>query len=135
LLLFADGRLPATFANVAGWGDIGVGVLAVPLAIAIHRRVGAWRPLTLAWNVLGFVDLLTAVTLGVGSAADSPLRFIFESPDSGAIGSLPWTLIPAVLVPLYLLTHIAIFARFARGLVTARHSHSGRRLAWEHSVR
>jgi hypothetical protein len=135
LLLLADGRLPATFASVAGWGDIGVALVAVPLAWAIHRRLSGSQPLAFAWNVLAFVDLLTAVTLGVGSAPDSPLRFIFESQHSGAIGSLPWTLIPAVLVPLYLLTHIAIFAQLARRLVTARHSQRGRRLAWESSVR
>jgi hypothetical protein len=28
--------------------------------------------------------------------------------------SLPWVMIPAVLVPLYLLTHLAIFAQLAR---------------------
>lgn len=74
----------------------------------------------MAWNVLGFVDLLTAVTLGVGSAPNSPVRFIFESPNSGAIGSLPWLLIPGVLVPLYLLTHVAIFAQLGRAFVGGR---------------
>ena len=28
---------------------------------------------------------------------------------------LPWMIIPGVLVPLYLLAHLAIFARLARG--------------------
>jgi hypothetical protein len=69
--------------------------------------------LTLAWNLFGFVDLLTAVTLGVGSASDSPARFIFESPSSDAVGFLPWLLIPGLLVPMYLLTHLMIFAQLA----------------------
>jgi hypothetical protein len=124
LLLFAAGRLPPTFAMAAGWGDVGVAVTALPLVWAIQRRVNGWRTLTLAWNVFGFADLVTAVTLGVGSAPDSPVRFIFENPNTGAIGTLPWLLIPGVLVPLYLLTHLAIFAQLARGAVVGRWAHA-----------
>jgi hypothetical protein len=64
--------------------------------------------------VLGFADLVTAVTLGIGSAPDSPVRFIYETPNSGAVASLPWVLIPAVLVPVYLITHLAIFVQLMR---------------------
>jgi hypothetical protein len=65
--------------------------------------------------VIGVADLLIAVTLGVGSAADSPFRFIYEPVESGGtMAALPWTLIPAFLVPLYLLIHIAIFARLGK---------------------
>ena len=113
LLLHDAGRLPPTFATTAGWGDIAVAIAAIPLAAAIHYRVKGWFALTLAWNVIGFVDLLTAVTLGVGSAPGSPVRFIFENPNSVTVASLPWVLIPAVLVPLYLVSHLAIFARLA----------------------
>jgi hypothetical protein len=115
VLLFGAGRLPPTFALTAGWGDILVAVTALPLAWAIHQRVHAWQPLTFAWNLFGFADLLTAVTLGVGSAADSPARFIFEAPGSNLMGSLPWVLVPGLLVPLYLLTHFAVFVQLVRG--------------------
>jgi hypothetical protein len=113
LLLHAEGRLPRTFALSAGWGDIAVATLAGPLAWAIHRRVTGWWTLTLVWNSIGFLDLVTAVVLGVGSAPDSPLRFIFETPSSGAMGTLPWMLIPGFLVPLYQLS--ATHARSLHG--------------------
>jgi hypothetical protein len=113
LLLHAAGRLPATFANSAGWGDVATGVLALPVAWAIQRRVAGWRWITGAWNVLGMADLLAAVTLGVGSAPGSMVRFIYEAPGSGAIVTLPWVLVPAFFVPLYLLAHIGIFAQLA----------------------
>lgn len=113
LLLYSAGRLPATFALTAGWGDILVGAAAVPLALAVHRRAGAWRPLTVLWSLIGTLDLLTAVTLGVGSAPNSPVRFIFEGPGGTAMASLPWLLVPGFFVPLYLLTHAAVFARLA----------------------
>jgi len=113
LLLYSAGRLPFTFAHSAGWGDIATGVLAIPVMWAIKRRAAGWRWLTAAWNVLGTADLLIAVTLGVGSAPGSLVRFNFEAPGSGAIATFPWVLVPAFFVPLYLLTHIAVFANLA----------------------
>jgi hypothetical protein len=113
LLLYWAGRLPSTFAHSAGYGDIATGVLAIPLVWAIRNQVPGWRWFTGAWNLLGMADLLAAVTLGVGSAPGSPVRFIYEAPGSGVIVAFPWVLIPAFFVPLYLLTHIAIFAKLA----------------------
>jgi hypothetical protein len=114
LVLHEQGRLPATFALSAGWGDIAVALLAIPVAWLAHRGAPSWRSITLAWNTLGFVDLVAAVTLGVGSAPGSPVRFIYEDAVPGTIGTLPWVLIPGFLVPLYLLTHLAVFARLVR---------------------
>jgi hypothetical protein len=114
LLLHADGRLPWTFAAGAGWGDITIAALAVPLAWAVHRRTAGWWTATLIWNALGFLDLVGAVTLGIGSAPGSPLQFLNEHPDSGTMGTLPWLLVPGFLVPIYLLLHLAVFARLAR---------------------
>jgi len=114
LLLYAEARLPPTFALTAGWGDIGVAAAAPLVAWTIHRRTAGWRGLALTWNTLGFADLVLAVTLGVGSAADSPVRFIYEAASSGTMSSLPWLLVPGFMVPLYLLTHLAIFNRLLR---------------------
>ena len=114
LLLYAEVRLPQTFALAAGWGDIGIAVAAPLVAWAIHRRAAGWRGLALTWNTLGFADLVLAVTLGVGSAVDSPVRFIYEAASSGTMSSLPWLLVPGFMVPLYLMTHLAIFHRLFR---------------------
>ncbi len=73
LALHAHGRLPATFARTAGWGDIAVAVLALPIAWMAARRASHWRAAALLWNAAAFIDLLTAVTLGIGSAQDGPL--------------------------------------------------------------
>lgn len=111
--LYAAGRLPPTFALSAGWGDIAIGAAAIPLAWAIYRGLPGWRALALVWNTLGIADLVNAVTLGIGSAPDSPLRFMFEHPDSRAVTMLPWVMIPGFLVPIYALVHVALFARLA----------------------
>jgi hypothetical protein len=118
LLLHAAGRLPSTFAFAAGWGDIFVASAAVPLAFAVQRRMRGSRPFLLLWNAVGVADLIAAVVLGAGSAAGSPMRFIYEEPSSALMGTLPWFLIPGYLVPLYLISHIAIFLR----LLQADHS-------------
>ena len=113
LVLYAAGRLPYTFAHSAGWGDVATGALAIPVLWAIQRRVTGWRWMTAAWNVLGMADLLAAVALGAGSAPGAAFRFNFEAPGSGAIVTFPWVLIPAFFVPLFLLTHIGVFAALA----------------------
>jgi hypothetical protein len=111
LALHAAGRLPASFAYSAGWGDIIVGIASLPLAFLVYRKAQGWRPLLLAWNCLGVIDLIAAVTLGAASAEGSPIRFIYQEPSSALMGTLPWFLIPGFLVPLYLITHAAIFFR------------------------
>jgi hypothetical protein len=77
--------------------------------------------------VIGVADLIAAVTLGIGSAPGSPVRFIYESADAATLGSLPWILIPAIFVPLYLVTHLVMFMQLLRRTPTAA---SGPDFAW-----
>jgi hypothetical protein len=105
LLLAASGRLGGPFPQSAGWGDVATGVLAVPVAIAVVR--GSRRYLG-AWNAFGALDLIAAVALGLLSA-NGPLQLIDAGTGSGAIATLPWALIPTVLVPFYLIIHGVIF--------------------------
>ncbi len=53
VLLYGAHRLPAPFAPTAGWGDIVVGVAALPLAWAIRRGLPGGRGLALIWNIFG----------------------------------------------------------------------------------
>lgn len=114
LILFAQGRLSAPFAPVAGAGDILVGVLAIPLAFAASGRAEL-RPVGLGlWNALGALDLVVAISLGLLSAPGTPFRVFTEEPGTLAMTTLPWIMVAAMLVPLYLLVHFAIAAQ--RGL-------------------
>jgi hypothetical protein len=109
-----QGRLSGPFPQFAGWGDIIVGLTAIPL-IAAARDLPGNRGAVLAWNILGTLDLLTAVALGVLSAPGSPLQMFGGTIGSTAMWSLPWSVVPTVLVPFYLMTHGIIFARFFTG--------------------
>ncbi len=111
LLLHLEGRLAAPFSTSAGWGDIVAGALAIPLAAWLAWKDTVPRWLLGAWNVIGALDLFTAVTLGALSATGTPFRVFTEAPGTVAMGTLPWVAIPSFLVPLFLLTHLAVVAR------------------------
>ena len=113
LLLAADGRMGGPFPFSAGWGDIITGVVALPLAILAARRsispAAIW-----AWNVFGLLDLVAAVVLGTISFNGGLGQLIVAGAGSNEIQFLPWSLIPTVLVPFYLIVHGIIFAQLRR---------------------
>jgi hypothetical protein len=113
LLLYATKRLSAPFAPVAGWGDIAVGLLAIPLAIT-QKRGGLSRGWLLAWNTLGLADLIIALALGATSAP-GPLWLFRAVPGSAIMTSLPWILIPSFLVPSLIFLHLSLYARLRLG--------------------
>ena len=115
LLLASQGKLSGPFPQSAGWGDIIVGVIAIPLTVAAARNFAGSRRMLLAWNILGTLDLLEAVALGVLSAPGSPQQIFGGAVGSTAMWSLPWSNIPTLLVPFYFLTHGVIFARLLQG--------------------
>jgi hypothetical protein len=107
LLLASKGRLSGPFPLLAGWGDIITGVLAIPILLGgleIKRPTAV-----MAWNLFGAVDLVDAIVFGVISQ-EGPLQ-IFEAPGSGAMQQLPWSFIPTVLVPYFLVAHGVIAAQ------------------------
>jgi hypothetical protein len=110
VVLYATGRLPAPFAPVAGWGDIFVGATAPVVAWMVYRRVSSSQPVLWVWNVIGALDLITAVFLGATSSP-GPARLFFGEPSAAIMTTLPWLLIPGFLVPLLVAVHIGIFLR------------------------
>ena len=120
LLLYSAGRLPAPFAPLAGWGDILVGLTAVPIAWLAYKRGAAAHSAVWIWNIIGLLDLITAVGLGVVSSP-GPLRLIFAEPGSGIMTTLPWLLIPGFLVPLLASTHLAVFYRLSTAEASVHH--------------
>lgn len=92
--------LDPRFAQPAAYGDLLTAVLAF-LAIAALRLKVRWAMGAVwAFNIIGFVDLINAVTRGI----------VF-TPD-GHLGATYW--IPATIVPFLLVTHIYIFLRLLR---------------------
>jgi hypothetical protein len=76
LMLAAAGRLSGPFPYSAGLGDIITGAFAIPLARAVGRGGVLPRKAIASWNLLGTLDLVAAVSLGLASANASPLQII-----------------------------------------------------------
>jgi len=108
-LLWMEGRLAGPFPFSAGWGDIITGVFAVPFLFAAidAKHEGAIA----AWNLFGTADLVLAIFFGVTSAEGAPLQLFHSPPGSAAMQYLPWSFVPTVLVPLYLIMHAIVWAQ------------------------
>jgi hypothetical protein len=115
LMLAAEGRLSGPFPYSAAWGDIITGAAAVPL-LWLLKDGGARHATTIAvWNLFGAADLVLAIGFGVTSAEGSPLQ-LFPAPGSEAMQHAPWSFVPTVLVPIWLILHaiIAVGLRHAK---------------------
>ena len=98
LIYAAQGLLTPRFALPAGYGDIAVGLLAIPIAVRAARRADAGsQRLVFVWNLFGLLDiLLTFVSaqrillFGEGPARAARVLRLSESADSlvrGAAGA------------------------------------------------
>lgn len=118
LSLYANNVLPAMFALPAGLGDMAVGFAAPWMILALVRRPGfAARPAFIRWNVLGILDLIVAISVGILSATLST-----GAPgeiSTAPMATLPLLLIPAFLVPLFLMLHTAALMQ-SRQIIRSR---------------
>jgi hypothetical protein len=110
LSLWTHGLLPGAFAWIAGLGDMAVGFTApwIVLAIARDPAFAGTRRFAL-FNWLGILDLVTA--LGLGGASSVVLR---GPVTMAAMAQLPEILIPAFMVPLFLMFHITALLQARR---------------------
>jgi hypothetical protein len=112
LRLAAAGDLPTEFADVAGWGDIAVGVgAALVLAFCLPPRTAGRRRALLAWNALGLADIL--LVLGNGTRL-----FLQDGALAGPFTTLPLSLLPLFVVPLVIASHVLLFARYGHAADT-----------------
>lgn len=98
--------LPGSFAWPAGLGDLAIGLTAPWVVLTLIRRPSfAASNVFVAWNVLGLVDLVNAVSIGALSSAlatGTPGEIT-----TGPMAELPLVLVPAYLVPIFVMLHAA----------------------------
>lgn len=104
LSLYAHGVLPGLFAFPAGLGDMAIGITApwMVLGLVRHPSFAASRRYV-TWNIMGILDLVVAVSLG--TICSGFIHGITLSVTTGAMAQLPLVLIPAYLVPLFIMLH------------------------------
>jgi hypothetical protein len=108
LILYQQGALPGVFSLPAGWGDIAIGITAPVVAWYWKRPFP--RKTFLAWNVLGSLDLVMAVSLGVLASA-TPVGVLAGDVTTRLMGKFPLSLIPTFFVPLLLILHLVSLIR------------------------
>ena len=113
LLLAAEGRLTGPFPYSAAWGDIITGVIAVPVLWLLKEGGARYTTAIAAWNLFGAADLVLAIAFGITSAEGSPLQ-LFAGPGSEAMQHAPWSFVPTVLVPVWLILHAIIALQLHR---------------------
>jgi hypothetical protein len=104
LSLYAAGLLPGFFALPAGLGDIAIGATAPWAALKLanfSRRRGF-----IFWQILGMIDLVTAVATGTAARLISP-----HALSTAVMTVLPMSLIPTFAVPLFFILHIISIAQ------------------------
>ena len=118
LILGTLGILPWLFALPAGLGDMAIGITAPWVAekwIAGHDHKRGF----IRWQILGILDLVTAVTLGTTARLIDP-----SGPGMGAMTVLPLSLVPTFIVPLLFIVHVISIAQ-AREWPDRRYSQGG----------
>lgn len=106
LVLEAQGKLSGAFAQVAGFGDIAVGLGALALLATFGRRdrlLPAW-PLLL-WNAFGLIDIVIVVL-------QAQRLLLFVDPQGiMALAAFPGSMLPTFVVPLVITSHLLVFRR------------------------
>ncbi len=105
LLLYGAGRITAPFAPSAGIGDILTGIFALLLTWRLIGNPGVKSRWIRYWNMFGLMDLASAITLGTLSA---PGSLFPRAPGTSVMSFLPWSFVPSILVPVYILLHLVI---------------------------
>lgn len=107
------GVLPGLFAWPAGLGDMAVGLTAPWLVWALLRRPAAALGRRLVgWNLLGMLDLVVAI--GIGTLSSMLASGAPGEVTTAPMAQLPLLLVPAYVVPLLFMLHLAALWQLRR---------------------
>jgi hypothetical protein len=106
LAMYTYNVLPGMFALPAGWGDIAIGATAY---LAATRLVPNYQRAFIAWQLLGILDLMVALSMAAVSSLLHP-----DGITTAPMTELPLSLIPSFGVPLFIILHIICIAQARR---------------------
>jgi len=100
------GLLPGLFVDAAGYGNLGVGVLAALLLVSVSPSSMPGRAWWIGWNVLGLAVAFSVgiVVLVIGRGVPDPMLRV-----------LPFSLLPSFVAPIAVATHVWMLLRLANG--------------------
>jgi len=123
LSLYANGILPWLFAFPAGLGDMAIGISAPWIVLVLVRNpLFATSRRYLLWNILGIVDFVVAVSMGIlCSGFIHGITGLIGNITTAPMARLPLVLIPTYMVPLFIMLH---FTALFQGRQLARSAKS-----------
>lgn len=105
LILHQQGDLPRAFAAIAGAGDLVVGAMALPVALAPLADAARLRAIRI-WSIVSLVTLLLIVFTLARLNLSSPLSML-------ALTRLPLCLYATFLLPLLIAAQVVVLLRSA----------------------
>jgi hypothetical protein len=112
LALMFTGQMPALWAIPAGAGDVLIGASAFWVAAQLDSPGGRRR--AVIFNLLGLLDLVVAVGLGV-TTSPGPLQLFHTTPTAELVTRFPLALVPGFLVPLAFMVHFVSLSQLKVG--------------------
>jgi hypothetical protein len=110
VIAWLAGALPAGFGIPEGFADI-IAAAGALILLPQVREGTASRGWLLAWNTFGFLDLVSAITVGL-LFSESRIGLLHTATASTRLMvTFPVSLIPTFFVPLFLLVHALTFRR------------------------
>lgn len=108
LITNAYGAIPTKFAYIAGIGDIATALLSIFVAKAIANKKSYSKPLTIAWNIFGLLDIVSVLTTAIITT-----KLSIETGSQGVteIANFPFCLIPAFAPATIIFLHMCIFKK------------------------
>ncbi len=107
-LAYFYNSIPKEFAYIGGTGDILTAILAIPVMIALRKRLSFAKQLVWVWNIIGLLDILSVLT-----TATILTRFAIENNESGVqqFGTFPFSWIPAFAPATIIFLHLLVFRK------------------------
>jgi hypothetical protein len=106
--LYAWRVLPGLFAFPAGLGDMAIGITAPWIVLGLVRNpLFAASRRYVIWNILGIVDFVVAVSMGVlSSGLFHGINGLIGNVTTSAMDRVPLVLVPAYVVPFFTMLHL-----------------------------
>ena len=114
LFLYAHDVLPGLFAWLAGVGDMLAATGAVLIGTALLQGRNVSRTTIVRWNTFGLLDFMVAVIIGTALRS----TYLGGTVNTDVMAQLPLSLVPTVVVPLYVITHLVIYQQLRAGHLT-----------------
>lgn len=100
--------LPKEFAYIGGAGDILTAFLAIPVVIALRKKLSFAKLLAWIWNIIGLLDIFSVIITAI---LITRLAIENNGPGVQQFGTFPFSWIPAFAPATIIFLHLLVFRK------------------------